>query len=192
MFSGGYKFLSCWTEKTLVSQRPSHWMCNKKIFLLFYLFIYLFSICYYFLLPSLVFISHSNYRHSLSNKLNPPTSQTFCRTLNVKAFQSSLFLAIAEVYKTEGNEAYLKEDYSNAVYFYAEGIKVNCKNEDLKSKLYSNRAYANLRLGEASHLCFSSWGQLYLANTGELAWPASAQRIWFAIRRSYRVWIGRD
>ena len=131
-------------------------MCNKKILLLF-LFIYIFI--FYLLLfsaPSPVFISHSNYRHSLSNKLNPPTSQTFCRTLNVKAFQSSLFLAIAEVYKTEGNEAYLKEDYSNAVYFYAEGIKVNCKNEDLKSKLYSNRAYANLRLGEASHLCFSS------------------------------------
>ena len=128
----------------------------KKSSSFFYLFTYLFSICYYFLLPSPVFISHSNYRHSLSNKLNPPTSQTFCRTLNVKAFQSSLFLAIAEVYKTEGNEAYLKEDYSNAVYFYAEGIKVNCKNEDLKSKLYSNRAYANLRLGEASHFCFSS------------------------------------
>ena len=62
--------------------------------------------------------------------------------------QPPLFLAIAEVYKTEGNEAYLKEDYSNAVYFYTEGIKVNCKDEDLKAKLYSNRAYANLRLGK--------------------------------------------
>ena len=56
--------------------------------------------------------------------------------------------AIAEVYKTEGNEAYLKEDYSNAIYFYTEGIKVNCKDQDLKAELYSNRAYANLRLGE--------------------------------------------
>ena len=56
--------------------------------------------------------------------------------------------AIAEVYKTEGNEAYLKEDYSNAIYFYTEGIKVNCKDQDLKAKLYSNRAYANLRFGE--------------------------------------------
>lgn len=102
--------------------------------------------------PSPVFISHSNYRHSLSNKLNPPTSQTFCRTLNVKAFQSSLFLAIAEVYKTEGNEAYLKEDYYNAVYFYTEGIKVSCKDEDVRAKLYSNRAYANLRLGQARFL----------------------------------------
>ena len=55
---------------------------------------------------------------------------------------------MAEVYKTEGNEAYLKEDYSNAIYFYTEGIKVNCKDQDLKAKLYSNRAYANLRFGE--------------------------------------------
>ena len=59
------------------------------------------------------------------------------------------FIAIAEVYKNEGNEAYLKEDYVNAVYFYTEGIKVNCKDQDLKGKLYSNRAYANLRLGKS-------------------------------------------
>ena len=65
-------------------------------------------------------------------------------------FQPASFLAIAEVYKTEGNEAYLQEDYSNAIYFYTEGIKVNCKDEDLKAKLYSNRAYANLRLGKAT------------------------------------------
>ena len=65
-------------------------------------------------------------------------------------FQPALFLAIAEVYKTEGNEAYLQEDYSNAVYFYTEGIKVNCKDEDLKAKLYSNRSYANLRSGKAT------------------------------------------
>ena len=65
-------------------------------------------------------------------------------------FQRASFLAIAEVYKIEGNEAYLKEDYSNAVYFYTEGIKVNCMDEDLKGKLYTNRAYANFRLGEAT------------------------------------------
>ena len=163
-------------------------MCNKKIPLLF-LFIF-----YLLLFSTSLFCFYLSFQfsHSLSNKLNPATSQTFCRTLGLKAFQSSLFLAIAEVFKTEGNEAYLKGHYSNAVYFYTEGIKVKCKNKDLKSKLYSNRAYANLRLGEASHLCFSSWGQLYLANTGELAWPASAQRIWLAIRQSYWVWIGRD
>ena len=55
---------------------------------------------------------------------------------------------MAEVYKTEGNEAYLKEDYSNAIYFYTEGIKVNCKDLDLKATLYNNRAFANLFFGE--------------------------------------------
>ena len=65
------------------------------------------------------------------------------------SFQSALFLAIAEVYNNEGDEAYFKEDYSNAIYFYTEGIKVNCKDIDLKCELYSNRAYANLCLGEA-------------------------------------------
>ena len=59
------------------------------------------------------------------------------------------FIAIAEVYKNEGNEAYLKEDYVNAVYFYTEGIKVNCKDQDLNGKLYSKRAYANLGLGKS-------------------------------------------
>ena len=51
--------------------------------------------------------------------------------------QPALFLAIAEVYKTEGNEAYLKEDYSNAGYFYTEGVKVNGKDEDLAVSFYS-------------------------------------------------------
>ncbi|CAH3036965.1 unnamed protein product [Porites lobata] len=62
-------------------------------------------------------------------------------------FDDDTLKAMAEVYKAEGNEAYLKEDYSNAIYFYTEGIKVNCKDQDLKAKLYSNRAYANLRFG---------------------------------------------
>ena len=65
------------------------------------------------------------------------------------SFQSALFFAIAEVYYNEGNEACFKEDYSNAIYFYTEGIKVNCKDIDLKDQLYSKRAYANLRSGEA-------------------------------------------
>ena len=79
-------------------------------------------------------------------------------------FQPSSFLAITEVYKTEGNKAYLKEYYSNAVCFYTEGIKVNCMDEDRKAKLYSNRAYANLRLGKATcilkvkkYCLFSDW-----------------------------------
>ena len=33
-------------------------------------------------------------------------------------------VAIAEVYNNEGNDEYRKNDFSNAVYFYTEGIKV--------------------------------------------------------------------
>ena len=57
--------------------------------------------------------------------------------------------AIAQVYNDQGSEAYGKKDYSNAVYFYTEGIKVNRKDKDLMVELYSNRAHAYLCLGEA-------------------------------------------
>ena len=58
-----------------------------------------------------------------------------------------LILAIAEVYNIEGNERYRQEDFNNAVYFYTEGIQVNCKDEELKAELYSNRAEAYFFLG---------------------------------------------
>ena len=59
-----------------------------------------------------------------------------------------LFLvAIAEVYKNEGNYEYKKNNFNNAIQFYTEGIEVNCKDEELNAKLYSNRAAANLNLG---------------------------------------------
>ena len=74
---------------------------------------------------------------------------TYSSLSGLISLQSALFLAIAEVYNNEGDEAYFKEDYSNAIYFYTEGIKVNCKDIDLKGELYSNRAYANLCSGEA-------------------------------------------
>ena len=57
-------------------------------------------------------------------------------------------LAIAEVYKNEGNNEYRKNDFRNAVYFYTEGINVNCKHKELEAKLYSNRATAHYYLGE--------------------------------------------
>lgn len=66
--------------------------------------------------------------------------------------QSSFCLAIAQVYNNEGTEAFLKRDYSNAVYFFTEGIKVNCKDEDGMAMLYSNRAAANLHEGQL--MCF--------------------------------------
>ena len=58
------------------------------------------------------------------------------------------FIAIAEVYKNEGNNEYRKNDFSNAVYFYTEGINVNCKDKELEAKLYSNKATAHYYLGE--------------------------------------------
>ena len=68
---------------------------------------------------------------------------------NGPPYQFASFSAIAQVYNDDGSEAYDKRDYSNAVYFYTEGIKVNCKDKDLMAELYSNRAHAHLCLGEA-------------------------------------------
>ena len=61
---------------------------------------------------------------------------------------NSVSLAKAEVYRNEGNDEYSKKDFSNAVYFYTKGINVNCKDEELKAKLYCNRAIAHYYLGE--------------------------------------------
>ena len=63
-------------------------------------------------------------------------------------------LAIAQVYNNEGNERYREEDFTNAIYFYTEGIQVNCKDEELKAELYSNRAEAYFRLGKNLSNCF--------------------------------------
>jgi len=47
-------------------------------------------------------------------------------------------------------------EFSNAIHFYTEGIKVDCKDEELKAKLYSNRATAQYYLGEnLITLCYS-------------------------------------
>ncbi|KAL9981564.1 hypothetical protein ACROYT_G010282 [Oculina patagonica] len=62
-------------------------------------------------------------------------------------FDDDNLRAIAEVYKNQGNEEYRKKDFINAIHFYTEGIKVNCKDEKLNAQLYSNRAIANLKLG---------------------------------------------
>ena len=61
-------------------------------------------------------------------------------------------VAIAEVYKNEGNNEYSKKNFDNAIHFYTEGIKVNCKDEDLNAKLYSNRSAAHLNLGKKNAL----------------------------------------
>ena len=63
------------------------------------------------------------------------------------------FIAIAEIYKNEGNDEYRKKDFSKAVYVYNEGIKVKCKDEELNAKLYNNRATAYFYMGENQY-CF--------------------------------------
>ncbi|KAM7447290.1 Tetratricopeptide repeat protein 4 [Porites harrisoni] len=78
-----------------------------------------------------------------SDVTSPGVGQKLC-------FDDETLKTKAEVYLNEGNEAYRKKDYSNAVYLYTEGIEVNSKDEDLKAKLYSNRAVAHLNLGNYS------------------------------------------
>ena len=65
-----------------------------------------------------------------------------------------IIVAIAEVYKNEGNDEYKKSNFNKAIQFYKEGIEVNCKDEELNAKLYSNRAAANLNLGKKLKLVF--------------------------------------
>ena len=46
----------------------------------------------------------------------------------------------AEVFNKAGNDAYRKKDFAKAIFFYTEGIKVECKDKELVSKLYNNRS----------------------------------------------------
>ena len=64
-------------------------------------------------------------------------------------FRDFLFcLAIAAVYKNEGNAEYQKREFTNAIQFYTEGINVNCRDDELNSKLHSNRATSYFYLGK--------------------------------------------
>ncbi|CAH3192450.1 unnamed protein product, partial [Porites evermanni] len=62
-------------------------------------------------------------------------------------FDDDNLRAIAEVYKNEGNNEYNRKNFNSAIHFYSEGIKANCKDEELNAKLYSNRAAAHFDLG---------------------------------------------
>ena len=53
------------------------------------------------------------------------------------------------MYKKEGNDEFVQKQYMNAVHFYTEGIKVNCKDDELNAKLYNNRATAHFYLGKS-------------------------------------------
>ena len=70
-------------------------------------------------------------------------------------------LAIAELFKNDGNDEFRKKDFRNAIFLYTKGIKVDCKDQDLKTKQQNNRAIAHFNLGEKNVLRFffilSSW-----------------------------------
>jgi len=53
------------------------------------------------------------------------------------------------VYKNEGNDAFGRQEFSNAITFYSEGIKVNCRDDELNAKLYHNRSMAHFYSGKA-------------------------------------------
>ena len=59
-----------------------------------------------------------------------------------------LFAAKSDVYRNEGNEAFKKGDFINAIHFYTKGIKMNCNEKELKAKLHNNRAIAHFKLGK--------------------------------------------
>ena len=64
------------------------------------------------------------------------------------------------MFNNEGNEAYSKDDNSNTVNFHTEGIKVNCKDEELLAELYNNRAEKKTKFkcskftGILKYVCF--------------------------------------
>src|SRR5687767_10812072 len=64
----------------------------------------------------------------------------------------------AESFKESGNEAFKlgKKDkyrYTDAIVYYTQGLEVQCKDDQLNSQLYSNRALVQLTTGNAVVSC---------------------------------------
>ena len=53
----------------------------------------------------------------------------------------------AEVLKNAGNGAYTKKDFAKSIFFYTEGLKIQCADKELVSKLYNNRSTVYFYLG---------------------------------------------
>ncbi|CAH3161856.1 unnamed protein product [Pocillopora meandrina] len=66
---------------------------------------------------------------------------------NAPDFDEDTLRAAAAGYRNEGNEAFKKGDFINAIHFYTKGIKMNCNEKELKAKLHNNRAIAHSKLG---------------------------------------------
>ena len=75
------------------------------------------------------------------------------------SFKFSFYLAcgaalVKEVYKEEGDSEYGEGEYNYAIVCYTEGINQTCNMENcgtaknVNAKLFTNRAAANLQLGE--------------------------------------------
>lgn len=62
-------------------------------------------------------------------------------------FDEETLRAIAKVYLEEGNTEYRRKAVWNAIYFFTEGIQVNCKDVQLNAKLCSSRATAHCKMG---------------------------------------------
>ncbi|XP_078360910.1 uncharacterized protein LOC144645272 isoform X1 [Oculina patagonica] len=84
-------------------------------------------------------VARSPIKTASESDVTPPAEETL-------DFDDVTKRAIADVYRNEGNDEYRKKDFSKAIYFYTEGIKVNCKDDELNAKLYSNRAIAHFYL----------------------------------------------
>ena len=63
------------------------------------------------------------------------------------------------MYLQEGNKEYRTKEACNALSFYTQGIQVNCIDEVLNAKLYSNRATAQFYLGKILFFIFSQASQ---------------------------------
>ena len=68
--------------------------------------------------------------------------------------RSFLFCSIAEFYQSEGNKEYRKNELSNAICSFTEGIKVKYKNDELNAILHSTIAAAHMSLGKKTFLYF--------------------------------------
>ena len=52
------------------------------------------------------------------------------------------------MYLQEGNKAFRENEFRDAIYFFTEGLKVNCKDDVKTAKLYSNRATTHYKMGK--------------------------------------------
>ncbi|XP_067024403.1 tetratricopeptide repeat protein 28-like [Acropora muricata] len=55
---------------------------------------------------------------------------------------------LAEIYKEQGDQAYNKKEFANAVSLYTKALEVNIKDDVFNAKLYSNRFKCNIYLGK--------------------------------------------